>query len=72
MNVKLALLMLLTAVVVLQDSSTSLVNAVSALKTVSNALIIQLVLSVLRASQLQPQTSAEDVQSNALNATLTT
>lgn len=72
MNVKLALLMLLTAVVALQDSSTSLVNASYALKTVSNALIIQLVLSVLRASQLQPQTSAEDVQSNALNATLTT
>ena len=64
--------MLLTAVVVLQDSSTSLVNAVSALKTVSNALMLQLALSVLRVSQLQPQTSAEDVQSNALNVTHTT
>ena len=62
MNVKLALLMLLTAVVALQDSSTSLVNASYALKTVSNALILQLALNVLRDSQLQPLISAEDVQ----------
>ena len=61
-NVKLALVMLLVVVAALQDSFTPLLNAPYALKIVLNALILQLVLNVLKDSQLQPQISAEDVQ----------